>query len=160
VEVLIPDFKGSLSALKIVLDARPEILNHNVETVPRLFRHVQPQDRYEWSAAVLSAAKKIDPQVLTKSGLMVGLGEELDEVKAVMRDLRTWGVDILTLGQYLQPSRRHLPIERYYSLEEFALLRSYGEEIGFRWVESGPLVRSSYHAAEQVRALSSMHHGQ
>ncbi len=159
VEVLIPDFKGSLSALKIVLDANPDILNHNVETVPRMFRHVQPQDRYEWSAAILSAAKKIDPQVLTKSGLMVGLGEELDEVKAVMRDLRTWGVDILTLGQYLQPSRRHLPIERYYSLEEFALLRSYGKEIGFRWVESGPLVRSSYHAAEQVRALSSVHHG-
>jgi lipoic acid synthetase len=158
VEVLIPDFKGSLSALKIVLDARPDILNHNVETVPRLFRHVQPQDHYEWSAAVLSAAKKIDPQVLTKSGLMVGLGEELDEVKAVMRDLHLWGVDILTLGQYLQPSRRHLPIERYYSLEEFALLRSYGEEIGFRWVESGPLVRSSYHAAEQVRAPSSVHH--
>jgi len=160
VEVLIPDFKGSLAALKIVLDARPEILNHNVETVPRMFRHVQPQNHYEWSAAILSAAKKIDPQVLTKSGLMVGLGEELDEVKAVMRDLRLWGVDILTLGQYLQPSRRHLPIERYYSLEEFALLRSYGEEIGFRWVESGPLVRSSYHAAEQVRALSSVHHGQ
>lgn len=160
VEVLIPDFKGSLSALKIVLDARPEILNHNVETVPRMFRRIQPQDRYEWSAAILSAAKKITPQVLTKSGLMVGLGEELDEVKAVMRDLRTWGVDILTLGQYLQPSRRHLPIERYYSLEEFALLRSYGEEIGFRWVESGPLVRSSYHAAEQVRALSSVHYGQ
>jgi lipoic acid synthetase len=157
VEVLIPDFKGSLAALKIVLDARPEILNHNVETVPRMFRHVQPQDHYEWSAAILSAAKKIDPQVLTKSGLMVGLGEELDEVKAVMRDLRLWGVDILTLGQYLQPSRRHLPIERYYSLEEFVLLRSYGREIGFRWVESGPLVRSSYHAAEQVRALSAIH---
>ena len=157
VEVLIPDFKGSLAALKIVLDARPEILNHNVETVPRMFRHVQPQDHYEWSAAILSAAKKIDPQVLTKSGLMVGLGEELDEVKAVMRDLRLWGVDILSLGQYLQPSRRHLPIERYYSLEEFVLLRSYGREIGFRWVESGPLVRSSYHAAEQVRALSAIH---
>jgi lipoic acid synthetase len=159
-EVLIPDFKGSLAALKIVLDARPEILNHNVETVPRLFKRVQPQDHYEWSAAILSAAKKIDPQVLTKSGVMVGLGEELEEVKAVMRDLRSWGVDILTLGQYLQPSRRHLPIERYYSPEEFELLRAYGKEIGFRWVESGPLVRSSYHAAEQVRALSSAHHQQ
>jgi lipoic acid synthetase len=159
-EVLIPDFKGSLAALKIVLDAHPEILNHNVETVPRLFKRVQPQDHYDWSAAILSAAKKIDPQVLTKSGVMVGLGEELEEVKAVMRDLRSWGVDILTLGQYLQPSRRHLPIERYYSPEEFELLRAYGKEIGFRWVESGPLVRSSYHAAEQVRALSQVHHGQ
>ena len=105
------------------MDARPEILNHNVETVPRLFKLVQPQDRYEWAAATLSNAKKLDPEVLTKSGIMVGLGETLDEVKAVMRDLRSWGVDILTIGQYLQPSRQHLPIERYYTLEEFAELK-------------------------------------
>jgi lipoic acid synthetase len=157
IEVLIPDFKGSLEALQIVLDARPEILNHNVETVPRLFRRVQPQDHYDWSAAVLTAAKKIDPEVLTKSGIMLGLGEELEEVKAVMRDLRSWGVDILTLGQYLQPSRKHLPIARYASLEEFQELGDYGREIGFRWVESAPLVRSSYHAAEQVRELSIVH---
>jgi lipoic acid synthetase len=157
VEVLIPDFKGSLEALKIVLDARPEILNHNVETVPRLFKQVQPQDHYEWSSAILSGAKKIDPEVLTKSGIMVGLGEELEEVKAVMRDQRGWGVDILTIGQYLQPSKKHLPIARYYTLEEFKDLRDYGREIGFKWVEAAPLVRSSYHAAEQVRALSIVH---
>ncbi len=157
VEVLIPDFKGSLEALKIVMDARPEILNHNVETVPRLFKQVQPQDRYEWSASILSNARRLDPEVLTKSGIMVGLGEELQEVKAVMRDQRSWGVDILTLGQYLQPSRKHLPISRYYSLEEFQELREYGREIGFKWVEAFPLVRSSYHAAEQVEALSLMH---
>jgi lipoic acid synthetase len=158
VEVLIPDFKGSLEALKIVMDARPEILNHNVETVQRLFKKVQPQGHYEWSAAILSNAKKFDPEVLTKSGIMVGLGEELNEVKAVMRNQRSWGVDILTLGQYLQPSKKHLPISRFYTLEEFKELREYGREIGFRWVEAAPLVRSSYHAVEQVRALSAVHH--
>jgi len=157
IEVLIPDFKGSIDALRIVMDARPEILNHNVETVPRLFRKVQPQDHYEWAAATLSNAKKLDADVLTKSGIMVGLGETIDEVKAVMRDQRAWGVDILTLGQYLQPSKTHLPIERYYTPDEFAELKRYGLEIGFRWVESGPLVRSSYHAEQQVQALSVVH---
>ncbi len=157
IEVLIPDFKGSAEALRIVVNARPEILNHNVETVPRLFKLVQPQDRYDWTRATLSNAKKIDPDVLTKSGLMVGLGETIEEVKDVMRDLRSWGVDILTIGQYLQPSRQHLPIARYYTMEEFAELKEFGLGIGFRWVESGPLVRSSYHAAEQVRALSIVH---
>jgi lipoic acid synthetase len=157
VEVLIPDFKGSSEALRIVMDARPEILNHNVETVPRMFKVVQPQDHYEWAAATLTNAKKIEPDVLTKSGIMLGLGETMDEVKAVMDDQRSWGVDILTLGQYLQPSRQHLPIARYYTMEEFAELKGYGLSIGFKWVESGPLVRSSYHAAEQVRALSPVH---
>lgn len=157
IEVLIPDFKGSAEALRIVMDARPEILNHNVETVPRLFKLVQPQDRYEWARATLSNAKAMDPEVLTKSGIMVGLGETMDEVKAVMEDLRSWGVDILTIGQYLQPSRHHLPIARYYTPEEFAELKAFGLSIGFKWVESGPLVRSSYHAAEQVRALSIVH---
>ena len=157
IEVLVPDFKGSLEAMKIVLDARPEILNHNVETVPRLFKKVQPQDSYTWAQATLSNAKMLDAEVLTKSGIMLGLGETLDEVKAVMDDLRSWGVDILTIGQYLQPSKKHLPIDRYYTMEEFAELKDYGSEIGFQWVESGPLVRSSYHAAEQVRALSIMH---
>jgi lipoic acid synthetase len=157
IEVLIPDFKGSVEALKIVMEARPEILNHNVETVPRLFKKVQPQDRYEWAARTLTHAKQLDPDVLTKSGIMVGLGEELDEVKAVMRDQRSWGVDILTVGQYLQPSKKHLPISRYYTMEEFMEIKRYGLEIGFKWVESGPLVRSSYHAAEQVRALSIVH---
>jgi len=157
VEVLIPDFKGSIEALGIVMAARPEILNHNVETVPRLFKQVQPQDRYEWAQATLSNAKRLEPEVLTKSGIMLGLGERLEEVQAVMRDLRDWGVDILTIGQYLQPSKQHLPIERYYTPEEFAELKRYGLEIGFRWVESGPLVRSSYHAEQQVRALSAVH---
>ena len=157
IEVLIPDFKGSLEALKIVMDARPEILNHNVETVPRLFKKVQPQDRYEWAQATLSNAKQLDPEVLTKSGIMVGLGETMDEVKDVMRDLRQWGVDILTIGQYLQPTKKHLPLERYYTPEEFDEFERFGEEIGFRWVESGPLVRSSYHAEKQVRELSAVH---
>jgi lipoic acid synthetase len=157
IEVLIPDFKGSVEALSIVMDARPEILNHNVETVPRLFRKVQPQDRYAWAEATLTNAKKLDPEVLTKSGIMVGLGERMDEVKLTMRDLRSWGVDILTIGQYLQPSNKHLPIERYYKPEEFLELKSYGLEIGFQWVESGPLVRSSYRAEQQVRALSIVH---
>ena len=157
VEVLIPDFKGRIEALRIVMEARPEILNHNVETVKRLFKAVQPQDNYAWARATLVNAKRLDPDVLTKSGIMVGLGETMDEVKETMRDLRSWGVDILTIGQYLQPSRKHLPIDRYYTPEEFAELREYGLEIGFKWVESGPLVRSSYHAAEQVRALSIVH---
>jgi len=158
IEVLIPDFKGSREALQIVMDARPEILNHNVETVPRLFKRVQPQDRYEWARATLSNAKDLDPDVLTKSGLMLGLGETLDEVKETLADVRSWGVDILTVGQYLQPSRRHLPIDRYYTLDEFAELRRFAlDELGFRWVECAPLVRSSYHADAQVRALSVIH---
>lgn len=157
IEVLIPDFKASLPALKIVMDERPEILNHNVETVPSLFKKVQPQDHYEWSEAVLRNAKKMAPDVLTKSGIMLGLGETIEEVKNVMRDLRVWDVDILTIGQYLQPSRQHLPIEKYYTLEEFADLKQFGLGIGFKWVESAPLVRSSYHAVEQVRALSKIH---
>ena len=156
IEVLIPDFRGDPEALKIVMDARPEILNHNLETVPRLFKHVQPSDKLEWSKSVLTAAKQLEPDALTKSGIMLGLGESMDEVHEVMRLLREWDVDILTIGQYLQPSRHHLPIERYYTLEEFDELKHYGLEIGFKWVESQPLVRSSYHAAEQVRALSKM----
>lgn len=157
IEVLIPDFKGDETALKIVMDARPEILNHNVETVPRLFRKVQPQDHYEWALATLRNAKRMEPDVLTKSGIMVGLGEQPDEVVAVMEDLAGIGVDILTIGQYLQPSKKHLPIERYYRPEEFEEFKRIGTELGFRWVESGPLVRSSYHAEQQVRALSPMY---
>lgn len=159
IEVLIPDFKGSEDALKIVMDARPEILNHNVETVPRLFRKVQPQDHYEWAMATLGNAKRLEPDVLTKSGIMLGLGESFDEVVDVMRDLANLKVDILTIGQYLQPSQKHLPIERYYTPGEFAELKRIGLELGFRWVESGPLVRSSYHAEQQVRALSPIYHG-
>jgi len=159
IEVLIPDFKGSEAALKMVMDARPEILNHNVETVPRLFRKVQPQDHYEWAMATLGNAKRLEPDVLTKSGIMVGLGETFDEVVEVMRDLVNLKVDILTIGQYLQPSKKHLPIERYYTPDEFAEFKRIGLEMGFRWVESGPLVRSSYHAEQQVRALSSIYRG-
>jgi len=158
IEVLIPDFKGSEAALKIVMDAQPEILNHNVETVPRLFRKVQPQDHYEWAMRTLTNAKRMDPLVLTKSGIMVGLGETFDEVVEVMRDLASCGVDILTIGQYLQPSQKHLPIERFYTPHEFDRFIEIGRELGFKWVESGPLVRSSYHAEQQVRALSELNH--
>jgi lipoic acid synthetase len=154
VEVLIPDFRGQIEPLKTVMDERPDILNHNVETVPRLFRAVQPQCRYAWSLAVLRNAKALWPGALTKSGLMVGLGETPDEILATMRDLREIEVDVLTIGQYLQPTKQHLPIARYYTPEEFETLRERGLEMGFRWVESGPLVRSSYNAEAQARALS------
>lgn len=157
IEVLIPDFRGDPEALRMIMAERPEILNHNLETIPRLFKRVQASDKLEWSQAVLTGAKEINPEILTKSGIMVGLGETMEEAKDVMRLLRTWQVDILTIGQYLQPSRNHLPVERYYTLEEFEELKRFGLEIGFRWVESQPLVRSSYHAAEQVRALSPVH---
>jgi lipoic acid synthetase len=158
IEVLIPDFKGSASSLRTVMAEHPEILNHNVETVPRLFRKVQPQDRYAWAQAVLQGAKRIDPAQCTKSGIMVGLGETGEEIVQVMRDLRGWGVDILTIGQYLQPSRRHLPVERYWPPEDFAGWKRIGlEELGFRWVESSPLVRSSYRADEQAAALAANH---
>lgn len=153
IEVLIPDFKGNRNSLRIVMDEEPDILNHNVETVRRLFRKVQPQDRYEWAMATLDQAKKMNTNVLTKSGIMVGLGESFNEVIEVMSDLSKLGVDILTIGQYLQPTRNHLAIERYYLPEEFVKLKSIGLEMGFRWVESGPLVRSSYRAEEQVSAL-------
>ncbi|MBK9747875.1 MAG: lipoyl synthase [Chloroflexi bacterium] len=159
IEVLIPDFKGNAEALKIVMDAQPEILNHNVETVPRLFRKVQPQDHYEWAMATLTNAKQMDPLVLTKSGIMVGLGETFDEVVEVMRDLAKCGVDILTVGQYLSPSKQHLPVERYYTPEEFDRIKEIGlNELGFKWVESGPLVRSSYRADQQVRELSKLNY--
>jgi lipoic acid synthetase len=158
IEVLIPDFKGSEAALRIVMDAQPEILNHNVETVPRLFRKVQPQDNYAWAMATLGNAKQMDPLVLTKSGIMVGLGETFDEVVDVMRDLAERDVDILTIGQYLQPSKGHLPVERYYLPEEFDRFQAIGREMGFKWVESGPLVRSSYRADLQVRELSKLNY--
>jgi lipoic acid synthetase len=154
VEVLIPDFKGSLEALKMVLDARPDVLNHNLETVPHLFRAIQPQSNLEASGKILSKAKSIAPGILTKSGLMVGLGEKPPDIKETMEKIHSWDVDILTIGQYLQPSRNHLPVDRFYTPEEFSELKEYGLKLGFKWVESAPLVRSSYRAAEQVRALS------
>jgi lipoic acid synthetase len=153
IEVLIPDFKGSRDALKLVMDARPEILNHNVETVPRLYRTVRPQAIYERSLRVLHMAKKLDPNAVTKSGIMVGLGETWDEVMGVLRDLRAHQVDILTIGQYLRPTRNHLPVMRYWHPDEFARLHDEGLAMGFAWVESGPLVRSSYHADSQAEAL-------
>jgi lipoyl synthase len=154
IEVLIPDFKANSAALEIVMREEPDILNHNVETVQRLFKQVQPQDNYEWAIATLANAKRLQPDAVTKTGIMLGLGEETSEVLTVMRDLRAIDVDILTLGQYLQPSKRHLPISRYYAPEEFAELRRAGLEMGFKWVESGPLVRSSFRAEFQARALS------
>jgi lipoic acid synthetase len=150
VEVLIPDFKGNWPALQIVMDAKPEILNHNIETVPRLYKTVRPQAKYGRSLELLQRAKQMDGLALTKSGIMLGLGETEAEILQTMEDLRQHDVDILTLGQYLQPSRFHLPIERYVHPDEFARLKEAGEAMGFRWVESGPLVRSSYHADGQA----------
>ena len=150
VEVLIPDFKGSAEALRIVVEAKPDILNHNLETVERLYRLARPGGRYPRALELLRRAKALDPSVLTKSGLICGLGEEWDELLVAMRDLRTQGVDILTVGQYLRPSSQHLPIARYYGPDEFAELRRLGMVMGYRHVEAGPLVRSSYHAWEQV----------
>jgi lipoic acid synthetase len=150
VEVLVPDFQGSHGAMDIVMAATPDVLNHNTETVPRLYRQVRLGARYERSLDMLAHAKRVSLQTPVKSGLMLGLGETIDEVLAVMRDLRATGVDILTLGQYLRPSPKHLPILRYVLPAEFADLRRAGYEMGFAHVESGPLVRSSYHAADSV----------
>ena len=147
-EVLIPDFPGDESALETVLAAKPDILNHNIETVPRLFPSIRPQGRYPRSIALLQAASSRG--ALTKSGLMVGLGETLDEVRAVMRDLRAAGCSIFSVGQYLQPTKAHWPVMRFYLPEEFRLIRDEGLALGFRHVESGPLVRSSYHAEQQA----------
>jgi lipoic acid synthetase len=150
VEVLTPDFKGDRDAVKTVIDARPDTFNHNIETVPRLYYAVRPQAKYERSLEVLRYAKELDPDGLTKSGFMVGLGEVEEEIQSTMRDLRDHEVDILTIGQYLRPSENHLPMSRYYTPKEFADLRKYGFSLGFKHVESGPLVRSSYHAHEQT----------
>jgi lipoic acid synthetase len=150
IEVLIPDFRGDGPALQTVMDAKPEILNHNTETVPRLYKTVRPQAKYMRSMELLQRAKAMDPLALTKSGIMLGLGETWDEILQVMDDLRAHDVDIMTMGQYLQPSRFHLPIQRYYPPDEFERLKEEGEQRGFQWVESGPLVRSSYHADGQA----------
>jgi len=151
VEVLVPDFQGDRAAVATVLEAAPDVFNHNTETVPRLYRQVRLGARYERSLDVLAYAKQAAPDVPTKSGLMLGLGETNAEVLEVMRDLRARQVDILTLGQYLRPSPKHLPIVRYVPPEEFAGLRAAGREMGFGHVEAGPLVRSSYHAFESAR---------
>jgi lipoic acid synthetase len=148
VEVLVPDFQGSHPALETVLRAAPDVLNHNLETVARLYREVRPGARYDRSLDILAYSKMFRPEIPAKSGLMLGLGETTDEVLQAMRDLRAHRVDILTLGQYLRPTPAHLPIARYVAPAEFAELREAGRAMGFRHVESGPLVRSSYHAAE------------
>ena len=152
VEVLIPDFKGDADALRIVVEARPDILNHNLETIERLYRIARPGGRYARALELLRRAKSLAPDLVTKSGIICGLGEEWDEVLVAMRDLRAQGVEILTLGQYLRPSADHLPIARWYTPDEFAELKRLGLDMGFRHVESGPLVRSSYHAWEQAAA--------
>ncbi len=153
VEVLIPDFKGNWEALQAVVDAGPEILNHNTETVPRLHKRVRVQAKYERTLELLRRGKQMNPRMVTKSGLMVGLGERRDEISQVMADLRVANVDVLTVGQYLRPSREHLPLERYYTPREFAEIKEEGLALGFTHVESGPLVRSSYHADEQASHL-------
>jgi lipoic acid synthetase len=150
IEVLIPDFKGNWDALAAVLAAAPEILNHNTETVPRLYSVVRPQAQYERSLDLFREARRRDPDILTKSGVMVGLGETRAELLTVFSDLRAAGVDILTVGQYLQPTPDHLPIDRYWTPQEFSGLKNAALDMGYRHVESGPLVRSSYHAEEQV----------
>lgn len=150
IEVLIPDFEGNEAALATVVQARPDILNHNIETVSRLFPSIRPQGKYPRSIELLDRARRMGAR--TKSGLIVGMGETLDEVREVMRDLRAVGCEILTIGQYLQPTKAHLPVSRFYHPDEFAALKAEGLALGFRHVESGPLVRSSYHADRQVAA--------
>lgn len=154
IEVLAPDFRGRMeTALETLRHAPPDVFNHNLESIPRLYRKVRPGADYDWSLQLLHKFKMLQLEVPTKSGLMLGLGESLDEVREVMRDLRRHEVDMLTLGQYLQPGKHHLPVERFVHPDEFDALREYGEALGFRHVASGPLVRSSYHADQQARLL-------
>jgi lipoic acid synthetase len=156
VEVLIPDFKGSEQALKIVLDARPAILNHNLETCERLYRLARPGGRYDRALGLLANARRLAPDGLTKSGVILGMGEEWDEIVTCMRDLRRSDVNILTLGQYLRPSESHLPVARYYTPAEFDELGEIGRKLGFTHVQASPLTRSSYHAWEQASAAAAV----
>ncbi len=152
VEVLVPDFRGRMDiALEKLAASPPDVFNHNLETVPRLYKKARPGADYQWSLTLLQRYKEIKPEVRTKSGLMLGLGEEIDEVEAVMADMREHNVDMLTLGQYLQPSRDHLKVERFVHPDEFAMLKELGDKMGFSQVASGPLVRSSYHADLQAK---------
>ena len=155
VEVLIPDFQGNEEAIRLVVEARPEILDHNTESVPRLYRVVRSGARYQRTLRLLQFAKEINPNTVTKSGVMVGLGEEMDELLQVYRDLASVGVNVLTIGQYLRPSKDHLPLARYYTPDEFVFMKREALAMGFRHVESGPLVRSSYHAHEQADSEAS-----
>ncbi len=155
IEVLIPDFEGNWDALRTVVEAGPVVLNHNMETVPRLYGRVRPKARYQRSLDLIRQVKKINPKMNTKSGIMVGLGETLDELFETMSDLRAHDCDLLTVGQYLQPDQNHLPVMHFYPPDKFAEIRTHGTQLGFRHIEAGPLVRSSYHAGEQARAASS-----
>ncbi len=152
VEVLIPDFDGSLTGLKTVVKARPDVLNHNIESTRRVFPRVRPRGDYQRSLGLLARVKELDPTMPTKSGIIVGMGEEWDEIVETMKDLRSVGCDLLTVGQYLRPSEKHIPIARFYTPAEFQELGSIGESLGFKHVASGPLVRSSYHADQQHAA--------
>ncbi|MBZ5552446.1 MAG: lipoyl synthase [Acidobacteriia bacterium] len=154
IEVLTPDFHGSVDSLRTVLEASPDVFAHNVETVPRLYRTIRPGARFAWSTQLLAEAKRLSPQSLTKSSVMVGLGESREELIEVMKALQSIQVNILTLGQYLQPTREHAPVQRFYPPEEFRELKFLGESMGIPHVEAGPLVRSSYHAETQVVALT------
>ena len=154
VEVLVPDFQGDEDAIRTVLDAEPDIYNHNTETVPRLYKRCRPGGRYERVLRIFRFVKATAPHIPTKTGIILGMGETIPEVEHTMRELRTVDVDILTLGQYLRPSAQHIPLDRYYTPEEFRALRETGLAMGYRHVESGPLVRSSYHAWEQVQSLT------
>lgn len=154
VEVLIPDFAGSWEALRKVIDARPDVLNHNIESSKRVFPRVRPKGDYQLSLALLAKTKEFDPNRVTKSGIIVGMGETTEEVVETMRDLRAVDCDLLTIGQYLRPSSKHHPIDRFYTPTEFAELGAIGKELGFKHVASGPLVRSSYHADEQHDAAT------
>jgi lipoic acid synthetase len=149
--VLVPDFQGNEDSIRTVLEARPDIYNHNTETVPRLYKRCRPGGRYERVMKIFRLVKEIAPDIPSKTGIILGMGEVKEEIVQTMRDLRAVDVDILTLGQYLRPSDSHIPLDRYYTPEEFAELRDIGLDMGFRHVESGPLVRSSYHAWEQVQ---------
>jgi lipoic acid synthetase len=152
VEVLVPDFQGNEDSIRTVLEANPDIYNHNTETVPRLYKKCRPGGRYERVLNIFRTAKRLAPHIPTKTGIILGMGETLEEVEIVMRDLRSVDVDILTLGQYLRPSESHIKLDRYVTPDEFRHMREIGMAMGFRHVESGPLVRSSYHAWEQVQA--------
>ena len=154
IEVLIPDFKGSIESLKTVLDANPEVVNHNIETVKELYKIVRPQGNYERSLKILKSIKEISPKTILKSGFMVGLGETKEQIINLMEDLYKNNVEILTIGQYLQPSKKHLPVYRYYSEEEFKEFEEIGYKIGFKYVFSGVLVRSSFNAQEQFMAAN------
>ena len=154
IEVLVPDFRGRMDpALAIFRDTPPDVFNHNLETVPRLYKLARPGSDYDWSLDLLERFKSLHPEVPTKSGLMLGLGETIEEIEQVMRDLRAHRVDMLTLGQYLQPSKNHLPVVRFVHPDEFDRLRVLGEQMGFAHVASGPMVRSSYHADQQAHGI-------